>query len=393
MTILRAESLMNDGTALVLYGVAVGVTVGEKVPDFGSVAGTFALAYLGGVAIGFAVAWIGVWARKRVSDPLLANTVMVVIPFAAFMGADLIGASGVLAVVTCGLVMSQVGPRVAQATMRHYSIPFWTLSTFWVNASLFVLVGIEGHRAVLNLTSVSLWTALVGVLLIWVVMLVVRFGFLVVTSYALRLIDRRPSQRLLRVSNRSRVVSAVAGFRGAVSLAAALAIPTTVGSGAAFPDRDLVVFVVAAVVATTLIVQGLALPHIVRWAQLPPDDQLEQERELAEREPIEAAIAALPRLGAEFGAEAGALARLRADYEEHLTFLAQDSPEAGEDEPAVVNAHNATTELTLALIGLKRETLLRLRDDARIDDTILREMQARLDIEELRLRRSELRQD
>jgi Na+/H+ antiporter len=224
VTILQAESLVNDGTALVLYGVAVGVTVGEQTLSAAHLTWLFVLAYGGGIAVGGLVAWLGALARRRIGDPLLGNVVTLLIPFTAFLLAELIEASGVLAVVVCGLAMSQVGPRIGRADTRQQSIAFWTLSTFLLNAALFVLVGLEAQSAVRSLVSTDLSTAVIGVAVVCTVIVVVRLAFLTISSYTIRLIDRRPQQRLRRVSNRARVVSTVAGFRGAVSLAAALAV-------------------------------------------------------------------------------------------------------------------------------------------------------------------------
>src|SRR3954452_18163189 len=182
-----------------------------------------------------------------------------------------IHASGVLAVVVCGLIMSQAAPRVGRADTRQQATACWTLSTYLLNGALFVLVGLELQSAVRGLTSVDLTRGLLEVAVVSIVLFAVRLAFLFVTAYLIRAVDRRPSQRLRRVSHRSRVVSATAGFRGAVSLAAALAVPAVVSSGAAFPGRDTIVFVTAGVIAVTLVAQGLLLPAVVRWARLPED--------------------------------------------------------------------------------------------------------------------------
>lgn len=152
-----------------------------------------------------------------------------------------------------------------------------------MNVALFVLVGIEAQSAVRDLVSADLLTALTLVLVVFAVILLVRMAFLVLAAYTIRMVDRRPQQRLRRVSNRSRVVTTVAGFRGAVSLAVALSVPTTLPSGQPFPDRDLIVFITAGVVAMTLVVQGLVLPAAIRWAHLPSDERDRTERQLAEQ--------------------------------------------------------------------------------------------------------------
>ncbi|MFG2000509.1 Na+/H+ antiporter [Spirillospora sp. NPDC048911] len=385
VTALRAESLINDGTALVVYGLAVGITVGQEHLSVPHVAGLFLVAYGGGAAIGAITAWAGEQARRLLDDPLLENVVMLLIPFTAFLLAELVHASGVLAVVVSGLIISQVGPRVGRAAMRRQAQASWTLATFLLNGSLFVLVGLEARSAVGNLTSDDLTHALIVVAVVSAVLVAVRLVFLFVTVYLIRLIDRRPQQRLRRVSNRSRVVSGIAGFRGAVSMAAALAIPRALDSGVPFPDRDLIVFVTAGVIAVTLL-QALLLPGVVRWARLPRDVELDRERCLAQTLATEEALAALPRIAAELDTEPQLVDRLRREYEEHLLVLRAGGADADE-EPARLNEQY--TALRLAVLAHKRSIVLGLRDQRRIDDTVLREVQALLDNEEIRLSRPE----
>lgn len=148
VTMLRGESLVNDGTALVVYGLAVGITVGQEQLRAVHVTWLFLLAYLGGAVAGALTAWAGAWVRHRLNDPLSESAAMLLIPFTAFLFAEAIHASGVLAVVVCGLIMSRVGPRVGQADARLQTVGFFSLSVFLLNGSLFVLVGLEWQSAV-----------------------------------------------------------------------------------------------------------------------------------------------------------------------------------------------------------------------------------------------------
>lgn len=213
---------------------------------------------------------------------LRAESLTFITPFAAFLLAEETGGSGVLAVVVVGLIMSQAGPRVTAALARRQSQAFWSFSTYMLNAALFVLIGIELHVAVRLLDGLQITVWLVAVAAVSVVLVLVRIAFLFSTTYLIRLIDRRPSQKLRRVSNRSRILSGMAGFRGAVSLAAALGVPALTAAGTPFPDRGQIIFVTAGVILVTLTVQGPLLPVIVRWAKLPEDNRLEEERRLAE---------------------------------------------------------------------------------------------------------------
>ncbi|MFG1993836.1 Na+/H+ antiporter [Actinoplanes sp. NPDC048988] len=373
VTLLRAESLINDGTALVIYALAVGITVGEEHLTTPHVSWLLLLAYGGGVLAGLLTAWAGVRLRRALTDPMLGNVAMLVIPFTAFLLAETIEASGVVAVVICGLVMSQAGPRVVDAETRSQSVAFWSLATFVLNGALFVLVGIEVHEAVRGLTSVDLWRGTAAVVVVSAVMFAARLAFLFVSAYTIRAVDRRPQQRRRRISNRARVVSAVAGFRGAVSLAAALAVPATLASSEPFPGRDTIVFVTAGVIVVTLVLQAPLLPVVVRWARLPDDTSVERERRLADTTAMREALAVLPELAAELNTDPQVTDELRHEYERHLRVL-QDQDDTGNE-----------TSLRRALIARKRETVLRLRDEGHIDDTVLRRVQARLDIEDLRL--------
>ncbi|MFC3505272.1 Na+/H+ antiporter [Micromonospora krabiensis] len=387
VTVLRAESLVNDGTALVIYGLAVGITVGEETLSAGHVSWLVVVAYGGGALIGVATAWLLLQARRRVHDPLQDNLVSLLAPFTAFLVAETIHASGVLAVVVTGLWLSQAGPRQVRAQTRQQGTAFWGLSTFVLNGALFVLVGLEVQSAVRGLTSVDLTRGLMAVAAVSATVIGVRFAWHFTTPYAIRLVDRRPRQRLRRVAARARVVSAVAGFRGAVSLAAALAVPQTLRSGAPFPDRDTIVFVTTGVIVVTLVVQGLLLPPVVRWARLPVDSTVEQERHLAETVATEEALAVLPRLADELGIGPEVVDRLDREYRKRLRVLRASRGET--DDHVALRYEEQYRALRLAVLAHKRAAVVRLRDERRIDDGVLRLVQSRLDIEEVRLSRRE----
>jgi CPA1 family monovalent cation:H+ antiporter len=387
LTVLRAESLVNDGTALVVYALAVGVTVGEDHLSVMHLLWRFVVSYGGGAAAGVVTAWFSVQVRRRLDDAFQGNLASVLTPFTAFLLAEAIHASGVLAVVVCGLIMSQAAPRIIRAEWRQMGEAFWSLSAFLLNGALFVLVGLQVQAAVRGLTSVALTRGVIAVGAVSAAVIGVRFAWLYTTPYLIRLLDRRPQQRLRRVGARVRMVSGVAGFRGAVSLAAALAIPTTIASGAPFPNRDMIIFVTAGVIVVTL-AQALLLPTVVRWARLPRDTSVEEERHLAETTATEEALAAIPQLADTLGTDPEVVSRLRHEYEKHLRVVRATDADV-EDEPALRHDQHYTA-LRLAVLTHKRATVVRLRDEGRIDDTVLRQVQRRLDIEEVRLSRREL---
>jgi CPA1 family monovalent cation:H+ antiporter len=266
--------------------------------------------------------------------------------------------------------------------MRLQATAFWSVATYLLNGALFVLVGLELQAATRGLTSAQLPRAVETVAVVTAVVIAARFAFLYASAYAIRAFDRRPQQRERRVSNRSRVVSGLAGFRGAVSLAAALAVPRSLNNGAAFPNRDMIVFVTGGVIVLTLL-QGLVLPGVVRWAQLPRDAALAEERHVADVVATESALKALPETAARLGTDPGVVEQLRTEYEQHL-LMARAREDGEDDHPALQRAGDSTA-LRLAMIAHKRAAVVRLRDEHRIDDTVLRQVQVRLDIEEVRL--------
>jgi monovalent cation/hydrogen antiporter len=284
---------------------------------------------------------------------------------------------------------------VGTPAVRLLSQGFWTLGTYLLNGALFVLIGLESQSAVRNLTSFDLARALSAVAAVCGVLIAVRLTFQFTVVYLIRLLDRRAVQRARRVSHGFRVITGLAGFRGAVSLAAALAVPNTVHSGLPLPDRDVIVFVTAGVIAA-LMLQAFALPPVVRWANLPEDTVIESERRMADRTAAEEALAALPDIAATLGTAPEITEMTRREYEKRIRVSSAGDPDddSGDiDDDAAERLREFDTqyrELRLALLGAKRTTVLRLRDEHRIDDAVLRQIQARLDVEEVRLSKAPL---
>jgi monovalent cation/hydrogen antiporter len=385
LTTLRAESLVNDGTALVIYAIAVHA-VAEPVTG-GYLAGRFTLSYLGGAAAGVAVWWLAVQLRERMHEAIQQSVISVLTPFAAFLLAELVEASGVLAVVVAGLLLSQSGPRLIPAAARVQSQSFWAVVSHVLNGALFVLVGMQLVTAADGLTSARLAEALGWTAAAFGAVIGARMLWFHTTPYLVRALDRRPVQRTRRVSWRHRMPGAWAGFRGAVSLAAALGVPETTGDGAPFPGRDVIIFITGGVILATLLIQGLTLPAVVRWARLPADDGVDSERHHAEKVATRAALDALPVEAERLGLSGKVVAKLEAEYRMHAEALAEagDGPaDDGRPREADFDA------LRLAVLAHKRAAVVRLRDERTIDDIVLREVQAQLDAEEVRLTRGAL---
>ncbi len=381
LTTLRAESLINDGTALVLFAVAVGALAGGAMPGPLQITGQLVWSCAGGVAAGLVTAGIIILIRRRLDDPQREGGLSIITPFAAFLLGELLHASGVVAVVVAGLALTQASSRVIRARSRVQAFAFWDLGTFMLNGSLFVLVGMQIPRAVRAIDDAAVPRALGVALLAAVVVIVTRLLWVHLATAVIRLVDRRAVQRTRRVGWKARTANGWAGFRGAVSLAAALAVPSVLPDGGRFGDRDLIVFTTVVVIVVTMLVQGLTLPMVIRWAGLTEDEGRADETLQAQLVATRAGLAALDGVGRELGAPQDMLDRLRADYEDHLQAVLARSDEQSEAH----RMQQLERRLRLRVLHHKRRAVTAMRDANTIDDIVLRDVQAAMDIEEMRL--------
>ncbi|WP_439902783.1 Na+/H+ antiporter [Microbacterium azadirachtae] len=289
---LKAESLTNDGTALVLYAIGLSLAVGGHITPL-SIAWTVVVSYLGGIAAGVAVAALGYFLLRAISSTIVINTTLLLIPFVAFLLAELIGASGVLAVVVAGVIIAYVSPTVTTAPSRRQAESAWPFGVFLLNGALFVLIGLEVQYVVHQISAGAIGRLVLVTIAVWVALLAVRYLFQLLSVPFYGRSGPRPPRG---VRARSRVLSTFAGMRGAVSLAIALSVPAGAVAGGAVDGRDEIVFVTAGVILLSLLVQGMLLPAIVRWARIPADQAEVEEYELAERTISGAALAALDDL-------------------------------------------------------------------------------------------------
>ncbi len=384
LTVLRAESLINDGTALVLFFVTVHVAVGGAAITPPDLALRFVGSYLGGIAAGLLVGGLVTLARKRIDAPQEEGAMSLLTPFAAFLLAQALDCSGVVAVLVSALVLAYSGPLVIRARSRLLAWGFWDMATFLINGTLWVFVGVQVPGAIRGISHVDggLRHAVVLAFAVTGVVVVSRIFWGEITTMLLRLIDRREVQRERRVPWRQRFVTAWAGFRGAVSLAAAIAVPTTTLSGAPFPDRSMLIFVVVVVILVTVLVQGTSLPAVVRWARMPEDVAYAEELQLARCRGTQAALEALPVVAGELGASPKMLARLQKEYEEHAALVAENGDGSTND---LAERNELVRRVRLGVLEHKRRAITTLRNQRVIDDLVLRELQSEMDLEEVQL--------
>src|SRR6476661_1350065 len=282
VNILEGESMVNDAAALLAYKVAVAAAIGESVSGGHTVLEFFGEVG-GGVAIGFVVGTAIAEIRKRVNDVNTELTISLFSAYGAFIPADQLGVSGVLSVVTAGLVLGWRAPEIASPESRMQGLALWSILTFLLNAALFILIGLQLPTIVDGLSGEP-WQQVVGyAALVCAVVIATRFVYQNVITVLIRALDRRPSQRARRSTWRIRVLSGWAGMRGSVSLAAALALPLTTDAGDPLPGRDLIQFITFSLILVTVVGQGLTLPWLIRKLGVYDDPADEQNEELRAR--------------------------------------------------------------------------------------------------------------
>jgi Na+/H+ antiporter len=376
VNLLEGESLVNDATALVAYRIAVAAAVGG-----GFVAWQAGLRFVvgaaGGVAVGLAVGWLVAELRRRLDDPVTEIVVSLATGFAAYLPAERLELSGVLAAVTAGLYVGWRAPELASAPTRLLGFSFWEVLVYLLNAVLFILVGLQLHPILSGVSGHSVASLVGQAVLVSGVVIAVRVAWEFTVPYLIRLLDRRPAQVVRRIGARERLVLGWSGMRGAVSLAAALALPLD------FPQRDLLVFLTFAVILATLVVQGLTLPALIRRLRVRGDDAEEREEVRARLAATDAALARLQELaGAEWTRE-DTVERLDGLYQfrrRRLKARAGIYQDEGFEDRSL-----AYQRLVRELLEAQRHAIVRLRNQGTISNDVMHRIERELDLEDTRL--------
>jgi Na+/H+ antiporter len=384
--ILQGEGLVNDVAALTIFRFAVlaAVTGSFSLPQ----ASAYFLGVLaGGTLYGYAVGWAALRIRNYLDDPRLETTVSLITPFVAYIGPEYFGSTGVLATAVAGLVVNSQGPRMISAETRLHAAPLWEMIDFWLNGILFLLLGLQLKAVLASVEGDRIGNYLTVALAIGLATIVLRFIWVYVAVYTPQLWksadDAEPKPRHGQV-----FMISWTGMRGAISLAAALALPLTLSNGAAFPERVLIIFVTFAVIVLTLVVQGASLPFLIRALGLDREGSVERNKEaLLEYEArirtLDAGIKRVEELvrSGEIPAAFGAL-YARELRERKQTFQRHG---AASKDPQRRNLARRELEAMMKATEAQRAELLRLRHEGKVDDEVVHRIERDLDEAELRL--------
>jgi CPA1 family monovalent cation:H+ antiporter len=379
VTILEGESLLNDATALTIYGIAVAAAAGGAFSPTTAVT-TFVGALLGGCAVGVAVGWLIAHIRSRIEDTPVEMTISLLTPYAAFLPAERLGASGVIATVAAGLYLGHRGSRIMGADARLTGRAVWETITFLLNGFVFIVMGLEVPLLLRALTP-SLAIRFVGIgIAVSLALVLVRALFIFGTVFLPQLVRRRQETPGPYACS---LVLSWAGMRGVVSLAAALALPITLPAGGPFPAREALLIVTLTVIVFTLLGQGLSLPWLIRRLRLGGDVGLRQEDASARQRLLDAATRRIDQLYPVWPGHRPLLDQLRDTYRhrsEHIERQRDPSAPDGEDRELIEHR-----EIRRTVIDSEREALMRLRAEGEINDEVLRNLERELDLEERRM--------
>ena len=382
VTILEGESMLNDAAAIVAYRMAVAATVTGTF-SFVHAGPRFLVVGAGGIAVGLAVGWLLGAVRRRIHDPEVENTISLLTGYAAFLPAEHLGVSGILAVVATGLYLGRMGPRFVAADTRVQSSGMWDVVVFVLEGLIFVVMGLSLRPILGSLGGALARELALGAVLVSLAVIVARFVWVFPAAYF-----RRLSPRVQRHEPRPRwqfvTVVCWAGLRGGASLVLAAAIPTVTAAGTPFPSRDLIIAITYAVILVTLLGQGFTLAPLLRWLEVRETGEEERREEIAARlRASKAALARLEELATAQWMHPETLAHTRDRYRHRTRRLhgqAKGVADGGEETISV-----ADRRLARELLVVERRELLRLRDDGTISDAVMRRVQREIDLEELLL--------
>jgi len=379
LVVLEGEGLANDATALIVYRFAI-AAVSTGAFSLAEAGGTFALIVVGEIAWGIAVGWLSLGLRRWAQEPRVEITLSLMTPYLAFWVPEMLGGSGVLATVACGLFVSWNGPLLIPGATRLQGIFFWDLLIYMLEGFIFLLTGLEVRALMERAQSFPLGELVGAVMITLAVVIVARFIWVFPATYLPRWLVPAIARRDPSPPWQWPFMLSFIGVRGVVSLAAALAVPLTTASQAAFPYRDQIFFITFGVILLTLVGQGLLLPVVVRWLGLgsarADEHRREHESELAARwEALRLAEEKLNMLEGDNTVPSEVLATLRS-HQDYRTGRLPRSMSDGVEIAAI------TADLRTQLIDVERDHIYRMLQEGRITDESRRRIERELDLEE-----------
>jgi Na+/H+ antiporter len=379
ITILEGESLVNDATGLIAYRYAV-AAVATGAFNLWSAGIQFVVVATGGIALGLAVGVIFKWIHRFTPDnPTTDTTLTFLAPFVAYLGAESIHISGVLAVVVAGLYVSWNSSEVFSQQTRLQAYGSWNTVLFILNGVIFILIGLQLPEIVGNIGANSFWAWKYAVI-ISIAVIIGRIIWVYPGTYIPRWLSKRVCEQEPDTNIKITTIVAWSGMRGVVSLAAALALPITINGSTPFPQRNLIIFLTFCVIFSTLVLQGLTLRPLINWLGIQSDGKDHQDEQRAR---LVLASSLIEHIEENYALTLSdeVLNQIKTKYEIRIQRLRKDQTEQRLNDEQIHEFHRLQQEL----LHKERADLIRMRREGAISDEVLRRIEYELDLEETRL--------
>ena len=379
--ILEGESLVNDATGLLALEFGISILLKNEPPTATDAVLRLTYLIIAGIAVGLVTAWIVNWIEQRIDDGPIEIAISILVPYAAYFTADALHASGVLAVVACGLYLTRRSAEFFSPGVRLQAGAVWDALSYVLNSLVFVLIGLQLPYVLAGIHGYSLGTLVLYGALFGGLVIALRVIWVFPGAFVSQLIRTRVLHQTIRPPTaRAILVVGWAGMRGVIALAAAIALPQTLADGSPFPQRNLIIFLAFSVILVTLVGQGLTLPWLVRILRVfdPPGPNLEEEA--ARREVLQAALAHLEDSRKKAETEFDAIYEdLAGHYRQRLAALTGKE----DTETGISPLHQKhLSRLSRDLLRIERQTAVRLRNEGQINDATLRQLEYEFDLRE-----------
>lgn len=377
VTVLEGESLVNDASGLVLYKFAVAAVLTGTFSLLDASA-QFAGVAVGGIALGILTGQVFIIIHRRLGDVFIEVLTSMLAPYVAYVFAESLHASGVLAVVAAGLVRGRHAPEIVSAEMRIVSRSMWNVMVFLLNMLVFVLIGMQLSGSIARMQGYSAVRLMADAALLSAVAILVRFAWVYLALYLPRKLSAALHKNEAAPAEAEFFIMSWCGMRGIVSLAAALALPLATADGTPFPYRDVLIFFTFVIIAVTLVLQGLTLPVLIRRLHVGIDRGLRDEKDNARNALSKAAIDAINALAQREDLAPDLAARIGAEFSEKSA--------AGDADASDSESHaELARRLRRAALDAGRQELIRIWRDNQISDNVLHEFEDGLDYRESHL--------
>src|SRR5712692_43020 len=382
VALIEGESLINDATALVAYRFAIAAVLTGGF-SLWHASWRFVVDVAGGVAIGLAVGVVLRQIRRRLNHSPTEIAIALLSGYFAYLPAQAVGVSAVLAAVTVSVYVGWYTPELTNVETRLQGDAVWSILTFMLNALLFGLVGLQLRPILDSLAGTSTGTLIADAAIVSAAVIGTRLAWIYPATYLPRLLSRRIRERDPYPPWQYPTLIGWTGLRGAVTLAAALALPLTTCSGNPFPQRDLLFYLAFCVILATLVLQGLSLPLLIKLLHLEDDGSAAKEETKARIYAADAALARLDELAGEDWVRDDTLERMRGLYRfRQNRFSARFD---AEDDGAIEQRSQNYQRLRRELLDAERRAVVQLRRQGKINDDVMNLVQRDLDLEDARL--------